>query len=154
MLTAAGISQDGTGGFYAFGRQRIAYRLNPAVKNSSVSAFYQVGANNSQTMPMTQYYGAGVTGFGLIGSRESDLLGVGVGLTKLNPNLFARQYELMFQGYYQAHLFATTFLQPTLTYIPHPRRVADDTGCARGYAATDRAFLTCANDDCDHLDGP
>ena len=26
----------------------------PGVKNSSVSAFYQVGANNSQTMPITQ----------------------------------------------------------------------------------------------------
>ena len=26
----------------------------------------------------------------------------------------------MFQAYYQAHLFATTFLQPTVTYIPTP----------------------------------
>ena len=114
------ISQDGTGGFYLFGSQRVAYRLNPSVKNSSISVFYQVGANNSQTMPMTQYYGAGITGFALIGSRESDSMGMGVGLTKLNPNLFERQYELMFQAYYQAHLFATTFLQPTVTYIPTP----------------------------------
>ena len=41
-------------------------------------------------------------------------------LSKLNPNLFERQYELMFQAYYQAHLFATTFLQPTVSYIPTP----------------------------------
>ena len=47
-------------------------------------------------------------------------MGMGVGLSKLNPNLFERQYELMFQVYYQAHLFATTFLQPTVTYIPTP----------------------------------
>ena len=47
-------------------------------------------------------------------------MGMGVSLTKLNPNLFERQYELMFQVYYQAHLFATTFLQPTVTYIPTP----------------------------------
>jgi porin len=122
VLSAKGgtINQDGTGGFYLFGSQRIAYRLNPEVTKSSISVFYQVGANNSQTMPMTQYYGAGITGFGLIGSRESDSMGLGVGLTKLNPNLFERQYELMFQGYYQAHLFATTYLQPTLTYIPTP----------------------------------
>lgn len=122
VLSAKGgaITQDGTGGFYLFGSQRVAYRLNPAVTNSSISIFYQVGANNSQTMPMTQYYGAGVTAFGLIGSRASDSFGVGAGLTKLNPNLFERQYELMFQAYYQAHLFATTFLQPTLTYIPTP----------------------------------
>ena len=26
----------------------------------------------------------------------------------------------MFQAYYQAHLFAATFLQPTVTYIPTP----------------------------------
>ena len=120
VLSARGISQDGTGGFYLFGSQRVAYRVNPSVKNSSVSVFYQVGANNSQTMPMTQGYGAGISGFGLIGSRESDSMGMGVSLTKLNPNLFERQYELMFQVYYQAHLFATTFLQPTVTYIPTP----------------------------------
>lgn len=119
-LTAAGVSQTGTGGFYAFGSQRIAYQLNPSVTKSSISIFYQAGANNSQTMPMTQYYGLGITGFGLIGKRESDSMGLGAGLTKLNPNLFQQQYELMFQGYYQAHLFATTFLQPTLTYIPIP----------------------------------
>ena len=47
-------------------------------------------------------------------------MGMGAGLTKLNPNLFLRQYELMFQAYYQAHVFATTFLQPTVTYIPTP----------------------------------
>jgi porin len=120
VLSVAGISQDGTGGFYLFGSQRVAFKVNPSVPNSSVSIFYQVGANDSQTLPMTQYYGAGVTGFGLIGSRESDSLGMGVGLTRLNANLFERQYELMFQAYYQAHLFATTFLQPTVTYIPTP----------------------------------
>ena len=29
-------------------------------------------------MPITQYYGAGITGFGLIGSRERDSMGMGV----------------------------------------------------------------------------
>jgi porin len=38
----------------------------------------------------------------------------------LNQNLFHREYELMLQAYYQAHLYATTFLQPTITYIPTP----------------------------------
>ena len=130
MLTAKGgsISQDGTGGFYLFGSQRVAYRLNPSVTKSSISVFYQVGANNSQTMPMTQYYGAGITGFGLVGSRESDSMGVGVGLTKLNPNLCERQYELMFQAYYQAHLLSAIFLQPTVTYIPTPGASPDTPG--------------------------
>ena len=42
-------------------------------------------------------------------------MGIGVGLSRLNPNIFERQSELMFQAYYQAHLFATIFLQPTVT---------------------------------------
>ncbi|HEX9557046.1 MAG TPA: carbohydrate porin [Reyranella sp.] len=73
-----------------------------------------------KTLPITQYYGAGITGFGLIADRERDSMGIGFGLSRLNPNLFARPSELMFQAYYQAHLFAATFLQPTISYIPTP----------------------------------
>ena len=47
-------------------------------------------------------------------------MGIGFGLSRLNPNLFARPSELMFQAYYQAHLFAATFLQPTISYVPTP----------------------------------
>ncbi len=120
LLSFRGITEDGTGGFYAFGSQRVAYRVNPSVKNSSISVFYQVGANASQTLPISQYYGAGVTAFGLIGSREDDSMGLGVGVSRMNPNLFERSTEVMFQGYYQARLFAAIFLQPTVTYIPTP----------------------------------
>jgi porin len=120
VLTARGVTQDGTGGFYLFGSQEIARAVNHRVPGSSVSVFYQFGANNSETLPITQYYGAGVTGFGLIADRERDSMGMGFGLSRLNPNLFARSSELMFQAYYQAHLFAATFLQPTISYIPTP----------------------------------
>lgn len=47
-------------------------------------------------------------------------MGIGMGLSRMNPNLFDRPSELMFKAYYQAHLFAATFLQPTVTYIPTP----------------------------------
>jgi porin len=120
LLTGPAGSEDGTGGFYLFGSQRVAYGVNPEVPNSSVSVFYQFGANSSITLPMTQYYGAGVTGFGLVGGRSRDSMGLGVALARLNPSLFDRPSELMFQAYYQAHLFAATFLQPTVTYIPTP----------------------------------
>lgn len=120
VLTHGAITEDGTGGFYLFGSQRVAYRVNPSVPHSSISMFYQVGANASQTLPITQYYGAGITGFGLIGERASDSIGVGFGLSMLNQNIFRRQSELMFQAYYQAHLYASIFLQPTITYIPTP----------------------------------
>jgi porin len=114
------LTDEGMGGFYLFGSQRLAHAVNPSVHNSSISVFYQFGFNTSQTLPMTQYYGGGITAFGLIGSRAQDSMGFGVGLSKLNPNLFQRESELMFQAYYQAHLFASTFLQPTITYIPTP----------------------------------
>jgi porin len=85
-LTAPhGISQDGTGGFYLFGSQRVAYGVNPQVATSSVSVFYQFGVNDSQTLPINQYYGAGVTGFGLIGNRERDSMGFGVGVSRTKP---------------------------------------------------------------------
>jgi porin len=38
----------------------------------------------------------------------------------LNPSPFGRSNELMFQGYYKAHLYAGTFFQPALSYIPNP----------------------------------
>jgi porin len=124
---AAG-SEDGTGGFYLYGSQRVAYRVNPDVPNSSISIFYQYGANQSKVMPMTQYYGAGISGFGLIGSRARDSMGLGVAVARLQPNLFERTHEVMIQAYYQAHLFAATYLQPTVTYIPVPGVPADAPG--------------------------
>jgi porin len=120
LITGAGVTEDGFGGVYAFGSQRIAYGVNAGVPSSSVSAFFQAGANSSQTLPIRQYYGAGVTGFGLVGSRALDSMGIGVGISRLNPYLFDRDIEVMLQAYYQAHLFAATFLQPTISYIPTP----------------------------------
>jgi porin len=120
VISIGGITEDGFGGAYLFGSQRLAHGVNERVPSSAITMFYQFGINSSQTLPIRQYYGAGVTGFGLIGSRERDSMGFGVGLSRLNPNLFVRQTELMFQAYYQAHLYAATFLQPTISYIPTP----------------------------------
>ena len=120
ILSSRVTTEDGTGGFYAFSSQRIAYGLNSSVKDSSISVFFQIGANASATLPISQYYGAGITAFGLIGERASDSFGFGVGLSKMNPNEFERPTELMFQAYYQAHLHDAIFLQPTISYIPTP----------------------------------
>jgi len=125
ILTAPGVTQDGAGGVYLFGSQRIAHGVNERVPSSGISSFFQFGASNAQTSPINQYYGAGLTGFGLIGDRPLDSMGVGAALSRLNPVLFARPYELMFQAYYQAHLFAATFLQPTVSFIPTPGAAPD-----------------------------
>lgn len=131
-----GIAENGTGGFYLFGGQRIWCRSteNPASdgknkivipgseqrQNASISTFVQFGVNNSETLPVNQYFGLGFTGFGLVPHRPADSLGVGMAWSWLNPNLFDRSSELMFQGYYQAHLYAGAFFQPALSYIPTP----------------------------------
>lgn len=115
-----GVQQNGTQGIYLFGSQQVAFGLNPSVPDSSISVFYQFGVNNAQTLPVTQFYGAGLTAFGVIGHRDRDSLGIGMALSRMNQNLFVRETELMFQAYYQAHLYSATFLQPTVSYIPTP----------------------------------
>jgi len=120
LITGATATEEGFGGFYVFGSQRIAYGVNASVVKSSVSVFFQAGANNSQTLPIQQYYGGGITGFSLIGNRPLDSMGMGAGVSRLNPALFSRPAEVMLQAYYQAHLFDATFLQPTISYIPTP----------------------------------
>ena len=135
------IEQNGTGGVYLFGGQRVWGRrvqsaqllpsndnensksVIPSVtpgQNASICMYYQFGANNSETLPVNKYFGAGFTGFGLIPNRPGDSIGFGTAWSWLNPNIFNRSSELMFQTYYQAHLYGGAFLQPTLSYIPTP----------------------------------
>ncbi len=116
-LTIPHVSQQGTQGIYLFGSQRLWLR-HPDQDDSGIVGYYQLGWNRAKTLPVHEYLGAGLTAFGLTRARDS--FGVGMALSKLNKRLFARPSELMFQGYYQAHLFYNTFLQPTLTYIPTP----------------------------------
>jgi len=125
IISFGGVTEDGFGVVYLFGSQRIAHGVNDRVPSSAITMFYQFGANSSQTLPIRQYYGAGMTAFGLVASRDRDSMGFGVGVSRLNPNLFARRTEVMLQAYYQAHLFAATFLQPTVTYIPTPGAAPD-----------------------------
>lgn len=134
------ISQNGTEGFYLFGSQRIWANQNKSLpteskkidseqksvfstaipQNSSISLFTQFGVNNSDTLSVNQYFGTGVTGFGLIPQRPQDSIGMGMSWAWLNPNIFHRSSELMFQSYYQAHLYGGTFFEPGITYIPTP----------------------------------
>ncbi|HRJ71591.1 MAG TPA: carbohydrate porin [Terrimicrobiaceae bacterium] len=137
-----GITENGAGGFYLFGSQRVwsneedplpadggktSEGKTTAGKNrlsirqrSSISTFFQFGTNNSETRIMNQSFGLGVTGFGLVPQRPRDSLGAGMSWAWLNPNIFDRSSELMFQGYYQAHIAGSTFFSPAMTYIPTP----------------------------------
>jgi porin len=69
---------------------------------------------------VNQYFGMGFSGFALVPGRAADSLGVGMAWAWLNPKIFERASELMFQGYYQAHLIAGAFFQQAVSYIPTP----------------------------------
>ena len=132
-----GVQQNGTSGLYFFGTQRVwagaKYGANRDAASAdkpsadptpgghpSISVFYQYGINNADTLPVNQYVGGGVTAFGLVDGRPNDSMGAGVALSWLNPKIFQRPTELMFQAYYQAQVANAVFLQPTLSYIPTP----------------------------------
>ena len=134
-LTAANLARvNGANGFYLFGAQRLWFR-NPGRDNSGVSGFYQFGANNSNAMLARQYFGAGLTGFGLIPSRPKDSMGCGMAWAWLNTDPNAGQFffpgvpststalrsnELMLQSYYQQYLRDGAYFQPVISYIPNP----------------------------------
>ena len=114
-----GISENGTAGFYLFGSQRLWYR-HPDEDSSGISTFFQFGTNDSETRPVNHYFGMGLTTFGLVPGRPKDSMGCGMSWAWLNPNIFQRTSELMFQAYYQAHLIGGMYFEPAITYIPTP----------------------------------
>lgn len=125
---------QGANGVYLFGAQRLWFR-RPGRDSSGVSGFYQFGANNSNTMLARQFFGTGLTGYGLVPGRPDDSLGFGLAWTWMNRDPNAGRVffpdaprgpvqlspsQLMMSWYYQMKLFDGCFFQPNLTYIPTP----------------------------------
>jgi len=123
------ISDNGIGGFYTFGAQRLWFR-HPSADNSGVSSFFQFGLNNSTTMVANSYLGFGLTGIGLIPERSADSVGAGLAWSWLNrpPGTGTRSNEAMLALYYQLHVISGIFLQPTLTYVPNPGKATSVPG--------------------------
>ncbi|MBV8056406.1 MAG: carbohydrate porin [Deltaproteobacteria bacterium] len=120
------ISENGVGGFYCFGAQRLWFQ-HPRIDNSGLSAFYQFGINDSSTMLADKYFGFGITGVGLVPRRSADSIGTGLAWSWLNrpPGSGRRSNEAMLATYYQMHVFSGIFLQPTFTFIPNPGAATD-----------------------------
>jgi porin len=143
MLKSPGSNSiTGAQGLYLFGAHRLWFR-NPGRDNSGVSGFYQFGANNTNALPARQYFGAGLTAFGLVPGRADDSFGFGLAQTWLNTTPGAasffhlpdavippipgtrgpvsfRSSQLMLAWYYQWKVRDGCFFQPNLTYIPTP----------------------------------
>lgn len=129
-----GGTTNGANGVYLFGSQRLWLR-HPGVDSSGVSGFYQFGANNSDALLARQYFGTGLTAFGLVPGRPDDTFGTGLGWTWMTRGdeaghvffpdappgpLRLSPSQLMISAYYQMKLADGWFAQTTLTDIPTP----------------------------------
>jgi porin len=120
LLKAGTQKENGTGGVYAFGSQALWIKKSQTTDKGNVSGFFQLGWNNSKTLPMNLFAGAGLTAFALVQNRPNDSFGAGVSWSRLNQHTFSRYSEWMFQGYYQAQVYKSIYFQPVLSYIPNP----------------------------------
>lgn len=120
LLTEGSIEQNGTGGIYGFASQSLWMEESSSPRKKNLSGFFQFGWNNSETLEMDLFFGAGLTAFSMLPKRPNDSFGFGVSWSRLNPNLFSRYSEIMLQGYYQAQLYGSIYFQPVLSYIPNP----------------------------------
>ncbi len=119
-LKAGTQKENGTEGIYAFGSQALWIKESQTTSKGNVSGFFQLGWNNSKTLDMNLYAGAGLTAFALIQSRPHDSFGFGMAWSRLNRHLFSRYSEWMFQSYYQLEVHKSIYFQPVLSYIPNP----------------------------------
>lgn len=120
LLKSGTQKEKGIGGIYAFGSQALWIKESHTTSKGNISGFFQFGWNNSKTLPMNLFAGMGLTAFALVPKRPNDSFGIGASWSRLNSHLFSRYSELMFQGYYQAKVYKSTYFQPVLSYIPNP----------------------------------
>jgi porin len=120
LLKAGTQQQKGAGGVYAFASQALWIKESQTTSKGNISGFLQWGWNHARTLPVNLFVGTGLTGFALVPNRPNDSFGMGIAWSRLNRHLFARYSEWMFQGYYQAQMYKSSYFQPVLSYIPNP----------------------------------
>jgi porin len=142
--TFDGGTQRGTSGFYAFAKQNL-WR-HPSSNPNGISAYLAVGTADPSVELAETYVGGGLSWTGAISARESDSFAFGFSWSDLTRNADAAAAsaptglpeklppnELLLQGTYQIVLLPEVFLQPALTWIPHPGR---STGIQNALALT------------------
>ena len=129
--------QNGMQGFYTLVTNRLL-SVDWANKPGAILGFMQFGINNAKYIMANQFVGGGISAFGVIPDRDRDSLGFGFGLSYLNQGMseaspnglwtspvyryptYSRSSELVTQLYYQAHVWGDVYVQPVLSYVPHP----------------------------------
>lgn len=119
-ITAYSETQTGMGGLYGFASQCLWSKTSGKTNEGNLSGFIQLGWNNSRTLEMNRFLGAGLTAFALIPNRPNDSFGIGIAWSHLNPYAFKSDYEFMLQSYYQYQFIRSTYLQFIGSYIPNP----------------------------------
>lgn len=127
-----GPTSKGAMGTYALATNRLAHVIRQDGEGS-VIGYMQYGINNSRIMPVNQYAGGGISGFGLIPHRPKDSIGLGVAVSWLNTptvgsisspphptRINTSNMQFMSQFYYQAHVIGDVYFTPAFTYIPNP----------------------------------
>jgi porin len=146
FYTPALTTEDNGKGYYLFANQRLFYSRS-GTDNSGVIGYAQFGHTGSESSIVKTYWGAGLTGLGLVPGRRWDTLNLGLAFSRLNdtpgagaffyPDISSdstdlRSSELMLQAAYQANFaFGTPANYWTLSailaysYIPTPGQRPD-----------------------------
>ena len=128
---SSAICQSGAAGIYADATNRL-HTLSRPDGSGIFIGYIQYGINNSKTMLVNEFVGGGITGLGLIPGRTKDTMGFGVANSWTNgpsnkgigylpyPGTSKPRTETILQIYYQANVWGDIFVQPTISYVPHP----------------------------------
>lgn len=110
-IAEVGIGNISFGGWYQSGKREWGlYAFGAQELSCGIIGFFQAGANDSKSLPMTRYFGAGLTFIDW--TRPKDSFGFGVAASKLR-----RRNEVILQSYYQMYLFEGGYWESALSYI-------------------------------------
>ena len=88
LLTPYLTRQNGATGFYLFANQRLWYQ-HPDRDNSGLVGFLQFGHTSDHAAMVNTYFGAGLTGLGLMPVLPNNRISIGMAWSQLNDAPFA-----------------------------------------------------------------
>ena len=117
----------GNHGVY-WGMSQMLYKERPCDKDDvqGLGGFVQFGWAPDDRNVARQYWGGGLVYTGLIGCRNADTCGIGIGNMTFNTVGPSRHDETMIELFYKARIGDHFVIQPDLQYIANPGGVHPD----------------------------